>query len=38
MGILLNCNPKEASHCEKANLVGEMMKEIVKEAQNAAGR
>ena len=38
MGILLNCKPKEASHCEKANLVGEMMKEIVKEAQNAAGR
>jgi hypothetical protein len=38
MSILLNCKPKEASHCEKANLVGEMMKEIVKEAQNAAGR
>jgi len=38
MSILLNCKPKEASHCEKANLVGEMMKEIVKEAQNAAGK
>ncbi len=36
MSILLNCKPKEASHCEKANLVGEMMKEIVKEAKNAA--
>ncbi len=36
MNILLNCKPKEASHCEKANLVGEMMKEIVKEAKNAA--
>ena len=31
MSILLNCKPKEASHCEKANLVGEMMKEITKE-------
>ncbi len=38
MSILLNCKPKEASHCEKATLVGEMMKEIVQEAQNAAGR
>lgn len=38
MSILLNCKPKEASHCEKANLVGEMMKEIVKETQNAANR
>jgi len=38
MSILLNCKPKEASHCEKANLVGEMMKEIVKEARNAVGR
>jgi hypothetical protein len=38
MSILLNCKPKEASHCEKANLVGEMMKEIVKDAQNAAGK
>ncbi|HEY3360280.1 MAG TPA: hypothetical protein VGK06_00250 [Methanosarcina sp.] len=36
MSILLNCKPKEASHCEKANLVGEMMKEIVKEAQKVA--
>ena len=38
MSILRNCKPKEASHCEKANLVGEMMKEIVKEAKNASGR
>jgi hypothetical protein len=32
MSILLNCKPKEASHCEKSNLVGEMMKDVVKEA------
>ena len=32
MSILINCKPKEASHCEKANLVGEMMKDVVKEA------
>lgn len=32
MSILINCSPKEASHCEKATLVGEMMKEAVKEA------
>ncbi|MFZ2499443.1 hypothetical protein [Methanosarcina sp.] len=38
MSILLNCNPKEASHCEKANLVGEMMKEVTKEAQKAVGK
>ena len=38
MSVLLNCKPKEASHCEKANLVGEMMKEIVKEAKKAAGK
>jgi hypothetical protein len=31
MSILLNCKPKEASHCEKANLVGEMMKGITRE-------
>lgn len=37
MSILLNCKPKEASHCEKANLVGEMMKEMVKEAKQAKG-
>ncbi|HWR24903.1 MAG TPA: hypothetical protein VN278_01605 [Methanosarcina sp.] len=36
MSILLNCKPKEASHCEKANLVGEMMKEIAKEAEKAS--
>lgn len=38
MSVLLNCKPKEASHCEKANLVGGMMKEIVKEAKKAAGK
>lgn len=38
MGILINCSPKEASHCEKATLVGEMMKEIAKEAHRAAGK
>lgn len=38
MSILLNCKPKEASHCEKANLVGEMMNEIVKDSQNATRR
>ena len=38
MSILLNCKPKEASHCEKANLVGEMMKEVTKETQKAAGK
>lgn len=36
MSILINCSPKEASHCEKATLVGAMMKEIAKEAQKAA--
>jgi hypothetical protein len=38
MSILLNCKPKEASHCEKANLVGSMMKEVTKEAQKIAGK
>lgn len=38
MSVLLNCKPKEASHCEKANLVGEMMKEITKEARKATGK
>lgn len=37
MSILLNCKPKEASHCEKSNLVGESMKEVMKEAQKANG-
>ncbi len=37
MSVLMNCSPKEASHCEKATLVGEMMKNIKKEAQKAAG-
>lgn len=36
MSILINCSPKEASHCEKANLVGEMMKEVTKEVRKAA--
>ena len=36
MSILINCKPKEASHCEKANLVGEMMKDVVKEAKKSA--
>jgi hypothetical protein len=38
MSILINCKPKEASHCEKANLVGEMMKEAVREAHRTAGK
>ena len=37
MSILTNCKPKEASHCEKANLVGEMMKEVAKEVKKASG-
>jgi regulator of sigma D len=38
MSILLHCKPKEASHCEKATLVGEMMKETTKEVQKVAGK
>ncbi|AGB49151.1 hypothetical protein Metho_0909 [Methanomethylovorans hollandica DSM 15978] len=38
MSVLLNCKPKEASHCDKANLVGEMMKDITKEVQKVAGK
>jgi len=38
MSVLLNCKPKEASHCEKANLVGAMMKEITKDVKKAAGK
>ncbi|AKB21022.1 hypothetical protein [Methanosarcina sp. WH1] len=34
MGVLINCSPKEASHCEKSTLVGEMIKNMAKEAQN----
>jgi hypothetical protein len=37
MSVLINCSPKEASHCEKATLVGEMMKDVVKETQKAIG-
>jgi hypothetical protein len=29
MGILLDCNPKEGSSCEKTNIVGEKMKKIL---------
>ncbi|MDD3248380.1 MAG: hypothetical protein PHF18_16240 [Methanosarcina sp.] len=36
MGILLNCSPKEASHCEKSTLVGEMIKDVAKEVRKAA--
>ncbi len=28
MTVLLNCSPKEGSHCEKATLVGEKMKKF----------
>lgn len=38
MSVLLNCKPKEAPHCDKANLVGEMMKDITKEMQKVAGK
>lgn len=38
MSILINCKPKEASHCEKASLVGEMIKDVAKEAQRSAGK
>jgi hypothetical protein len=38
MSVLINCSPKEASHCEKATLVGEMIKDVAKEAQKAAGK
>ncbi len=31
MTILLDCNPKEGAHCEKATLVGEKMKKILKD-------
>lgn len=36
MSVLINCKPKEASHCEKANLVGQMMKEVTREVQKKA--
>ncbi|MDY9925222.1 hypothetical protein [Methanosarcina sp.] len=38
MSVLINCSPKEASHCEKATLVGEMIKDVAKEAQIVAGK
>jgi len=28
MGVLLDCNPKEGSSCDKATLVGEKMKKM----------
>ncbi|MBC8316596.1 MAG: hypothetical protein H8E41_01730 [Desulfobulbaceae bacterium] len=28
MTILLDCNPKEGSHCDKATIVGERMKKF----------
>ncbi len=28
MSILLDCNPKEGSHCDKATLVGEKVKKL----------
>lgn len=28
MTVLLDCNPKEGSHCDKATLVGEKMKKF----------
>jgi hypothetical protein len=37
MSVLLNCKPKEASHCEKATLVETMIKEITKDVQKKAG-
>ncbi|AKB38253.1 hypothetical protein MSSAC_3663 [Methanosarcina siciliae C2J] len=38
MSVLINCKPKEASHCEKATLVGEMIKNVAKEAKKDAGK
>jgi len=38
MSVLINCKPKEASHCEKATMVGEMIKDVAKEAQKEAGK
>jgi len=38
MSVLLNCKPKEASHCEKANLVGEMMKGVTSEVHKETGK
>lgn len=38
MSVLINCSPKEASHCEKSTLVGEMMKDVAKEVHKAAGK
>jgi hypothetical protein len=31
MTLLLDCNPKEGAHCEKATLVGEKMKKILRD-------
>ncbi|WP_440947141.1 hypothetical protein ACSAZL_02300 [Methanosarcina sp. T3] len=38
MSVLINCKPKEASHCEKATMVGEMIKNVAKEAKKDAGK
>ncbi|AAM07280.1 TPA: hypothetical protein HA338_13235 [Methanosarcina acetivorans] len=38
MSVLINCKPKEASHCEKATMVGEMIKNVAKEAKKEAGK
>jgi len=33
MSILINCKPKEASHCEKANIVESMIKGVEKDVE-----
>jgi len=35
MGILINCQPKEGSHCEKASLVENQMQKIARRIQTA---
>jgi hypothetical protein len=37
MSVLLNCKPKEASHCEKATIVESMIKEVAKDVKKKAG-
>jgi hypothetical protein len=37
MSVLLNCKPKEASHCEKATIVETMIKEVTKDVKKKAG-
>ncbi|AKB73871.1 hypothetical protein MSLAZ_0610 [Methanosarcina lacustris Z-7289] len=36
MDVLINCSPKEASHCEKSSFVGEKIKGITKRAYEEA--